>query len=114
METVTQKSFGIVITDHPEFVNLPELHNAISSHLAENEKIFVYLIDEGVYFLMPEYWDKFYMHETVVYACGQGSRKYQAPFRDEVIFSGLVTLAQLIKSCSNFVAFQRDDKKGNY
>jgi len=105
---MNEESMGILIIDHPAYLDTNSIINNIKENVSNGIKVFIYLLDEGVYFLQPEYWNSLEKIESVVYACGFGAKKYQVPFRDDVIFASLFTLAQLIKSCTYFIAFQAD------
>ena len=102
-----KRSCGIIITDHPASLDTNFIFNTISKYQLEGCEIFIYLIDEGIMFLQSEYWPLIQSSNSIIYACGHGSQKYNIPFRDEVIFTGIESLAQLFKSCNKIIPIQK-------
>ena len=108
---MSKKSCGIIITDHPASLDKNIILNTIGKYQAEQYEIFIYLIDEGILFLQSEYWPIIQTCDCIIYACGHGSQKYNVPFREEVIFTSIESLAQLFKSCTQIIPIQKYEKK---
>ena len=106
-----KKSCGIIITDHPASLDKENILNTIIKYQTEGYEIFIYLIDEGILFLQSEYWPLIQSSDSIIYACGHGSQKYNVPFREEVIFTSIDSLAQLFKSCKQIIPIQANEKE---
>jgi hypothetical protein len=108
---IMKRSCCIIITDHPINLDKAYIFNTISKYKIEEYEVYIYLLDEGILFLQSEYWPLLQSIDCIIYACGHGSQKYNVPFREEVIFTGTDSLAQLFKSCNSIIPIQINEKE---
>jgi hypothetical protein len=106
-----KRSCCIIIKDHPVHLDKTRIYNTISKYQIEGYEVFIYLLDEGILFLQSEYWPLLQSIDCIIYACGHGSQQYNVPFREEVIFTGIDSLAQLIKSSNHVIPIQKNEKE---
>jgi hypothetical protein len=111
---MNENTCAILISDNPGFLDRDAIESEIERQYTAGNKVFVYLLDEGVLYLHNEFWQSLESSHGIIYACGYGAKKHHVPFRDKVVFSGLATLAQLIKSSSTFISYQSNETESIY
>ncbi len=68
----------------------------------------IFFIDYGVFWLIDPFWPQVFTPKFIYYAHAHDAEKYSIPFKDEVVFSGMPTLEQLISSSKNIFRFNED------
>ena len=93
-----------MLSTPPEDKNRGTAVALATAAIEEGIETYLYLIDDGVYNLdLPEI--NILKNSGVrLFACAYGARQRGIPLNDQAIFSGLVTLSDIIKGCDRFIA----------
>lgn len=68
----------------------------------------IFFVDYGVFWLIDPFWSELYTPKFIFYAHAHDADKFSIPFKDEVVFSGMPTLEQLIRNSENIFRFTED------
>ncbi|MEK7286256.1 MAG: DsrE family protein [Nitrospirota bacterium] len=73
--------------------------------LQQDVLVYLYFIDDGVTHLNRSEMHPLSDAGVNLFACAYGAERRGVPQNDFVVFSGLVTLADIIKGCDQFLSF---------
>ena len=68
----------------------------------------IFFVDYGVFWLIEPFWAEVYAPKFIYYAHAHDAEKYSIPFKDEVVFSGMPTLEQLIRNSEYIFRLNED------
>ena len=99
----------LIIDTYPTLKNLLRINNHLTDlDLEENVETSVFLIDYGVFYLIDEFWEQLVKLNYLFYAHANDADKYSIPFKEEVVFSGMPALQQLMDTTEKVYRFSED------
>ena len=88
----------LIINQQPSEKDIKKLSSHLNKWQAEDIKLNIFLMNEGVRWLESRVWNKIYTPHYLFYANALDAKKEGADFVPEVIFSGDKSLQELIQN----------------
>jgi len=95
-----------IIDSYPSEANLNKIKNFLPFNNGSTVNIF--FVDYGVFWLLDPFWATVYSAHFVYYVHAHDADKYSIPFKDEVVFSGMPALEQLLLTTENVHRLNED------
>lgn len=90
-----------IIDSYPTDKIKHQFEDRLNSLNPDQFDVTIFLLDYGVFWLLNESWDFLFRKNIFYYANAHDAEKYSIPFRDEVVFSGMPALNQLLDTIEN-------------
>lgn len=97
-----------IIDSYPTEKTINQISRRLDTLDAERFDVSVFLLDYGVFWLLDESWDLLFRNNIFYYAHAHDAEKYSIPFREEVVFSGMPALRQLLNTSENISRLEED------
>ena len=97
-----------IIDSYPTEKTINQIEYRLSSLNPDQFDVSVFLLDYGVFWLLDESWNLLFHKNIFYYANAHDAEKYSIPFRDEVVFSGMPALSQLLNTSENVTRLEED------
>jgi len=99
----------LIIDTYPTVTNLLRINNHLTDlDLEDNVETSIFLIDYGVFYLIDEFWEQLHKLNNLFYAHAHDADKYSIPFKEDVVFSGMPALQQLMDTTEKVYRFNED------
>ena len=98
----------LIIDTYPTENDLKKMERLLDESKFRANSAAIFLIDYGVFWLLDEFWDHLVKEDILFYAHAHDADKYTIPFKEEVIFSGMPALKQLMSTVPNVYHFEDD------
>ena len=98
----------LIIDSYPTQLQLKKLTAYLIEMSQPNTEASVFFVDYGVFWLLDEYWEAIYRPSFLYYAHVHDAEKYSIPFKEEVVFSGMPALQQLVNAAEHVEHFEED------
>jgi len=101
------KKMGILLSTPPENNNQATVIGLANEAVRQGIETYLYLIDDGVYYLGRPETDALVKAGTRLFVCAHGASQRGIPLNtlQNATFGGLVSLSNLIKGCDRFISF---------
>jgi len=97
-----------IIDSYPTDKTINQIGDQLSSLNPDQFDVSIFLLDYGVFWLLDESWDLLFRKNVFYYANAHDAEKYSIPFRDEVVFSGMPALRQLLNTSENVTRLEEE------
>lgn len=97
-----------IIDSYPTDTARYRLEQQLNTLNTDQSDITIFLLDYGVFWLLDEFWDLLFRKNINYYANAHDAEKYSIPFRDEVVFSGMPALRQLLNTTENISRLEEE------
>ena len=98
----------LIIDSYPTALHVEKLTVYLKKMEAAKTEVSVFFVDYGVFWLLDEYWQAVYFPSFLYYAHVHDAEKYSIPFKEEVVFSGMPALQQLLSTAEHVEHFVED------
>ena len=98
----------LIIDTYPNKRNLANINDYLQNSQSMNEQQIVFLMDYGVFYLLDEFWTGIFKKDILFYTNAYDAEKYSLPFIEDVIFSGMPALHQLIQTTKHVDHFKEE------
>ncbi len=98
----------IIIDSYPTALQLKKITAILEKMRTKRTETSVFFVDYGVFWLLDEYWETIYSPHFLYYAHVHDAEKYSIPFKEEVVFSGMPALQQLLSTAEHVEHFKED------
>ena len=95
-----------IIDSYPTEENIRKIKSFLpyeNGHIAN-----IFFVDYGVFWLIDPFWVEVYTPKFIYYAHAHDAEKFSIPFKDEVVFSGMPTLEQLMNTSEKIFRLHED------
>ena len=98
----------LIIESYPTILHLKKITAHLKKMRENNTEASLFFVDYGVFWLLDEYWEAIYSPSFLYYAHVHDAEKYSIPFKEEVVFSGMPALRQLVNTAEHVEHFEED------
>lgn len=98
----------LIIDTYPNQKNLSRINAYLQNPKIFTEEYIVFFMDYGVFYLLDEFWNKIMKQNITFYAHAYDADKFSIPFMEDVIFSGMPALQQLIQTTKHVDRFKEE------
>ena len=102
------KKLGVLLSTGPSHPSAQTVAKLCAEALQQQLDVYLYLIDEGVKNVRDPQYSRLVEDGAKIFVCAYGCQQHQVPtdgLDAKLSLCGLVVLANLIKGCDRFVAF---------
>lgn len=107
--TPSAPTLGILVTAPPDTREFAAFLSTAEENLTSGRRVFAYLLHDAVEGIDLPLLQSLKDQGLVLHACALAATQRNIPNSDLAVFSGLVTLGELIARCDRFLTFSPED-----